>query len=337
LGDVGNLFDQSQTSEPKVRPYITVEELYLDNSERLSLSIINNDASFGRKIKEQELHRPGLALSGFIEVFTYWRIQIMGNTEIGYLNTLHGEERLNTISTVLGFDLPCIIVTHDNMIPHELIEIADQNRITIFSSPYSTTTVTYNLSEYLNRVFAPYLLVHGSLIDVYGVGMLIAGPSAIGKSELTLDLIERGHQLVADDAVHITKIATDVLQGSPNKVLTHHMEIRGLGIIDVRRMFGIRGIRGNKNIDVVVKLELWDDNRDYERLGVDEKNTNILNVEVPLVELPIFPGKNITVIAEVIAMNHQLKQHGEHPAKELNEKLINSMQIKTQQNNKTEI
>ena len=331
------MVDFSQSNNPKVRPYITVEELYLDNSERLSMSIINNEDSFNRRIKEQELHRPGLALSGFIEVFTYWRVQIMGNAEIGFLNTLHGEDRLDTIITVLGFDLPCIIVTHDNKIPHELIEIANQNKITIFSTPLTTTTVTQLLGEYLNRVFAPYLLVHGSLIDVYGVGMLITGPSAIGKSELTLDLIERGHQLVADDAVYITKIASDSLLGSPSKVLTHHMEIRGLGIIDVRRMFGIRGIRGNKNIDVVVNLELWDKNRDYERLGVDDKTTNILGVEIPLIELPIFPGKNITVIAEVIAMNHQLKLQGENPAQEFNEKLINKMQSKTKPTNQTDI
>ena len=319
------LIDTIRESEPKVRPFITVEELYLDNSETLSLSIINNESSFIRKIKEQELHRPGLALSGFVEVFTYWRIQIMGNTEIGYLNTLHGEERIRAITTVLGFDLPCVIVTNDNRIPDELIEIANNNAITILSSPLSTTTVTYYLSEYLNRIFAPYILVHGSLIDVYGVGMLITGPSAIGKSELTLDLIERGHQLVADDAVYITRKATNVLQGAPSETLTHHMEIRGLGIIDIRRMFGIRGIRGSKNIDVVVKLELWDEHREYERTGVEEKNMKILDVGLPLVELPIFPGKNITVIAEVIAMNHKLKQHGENPAKEFNDRLISKM------------
>jgi len=322
------LSEGNHTDAPKIRPYITVEELYLDNCERLSLNIINSNASFGRKIKEQELHRPGLALGGFVEVFTYWRVQIMGNTEIGYLNTLHGEERWQSIATVLGFDLPCIIVTNDNKLPDELVEIANQNAITIFSSPLSTTMVFHHLSEYLNRIFAPHIVVHGSLIDVYGVGMLITGPSAIGKSELTLDLIERGHQLVADDAVHITKISPYQLQGSPSNVLTHHMEIRGLGIIDIRRMFGIRGIRGSKNIDVVVNLDSWDDNREYERLGVDDKTTSYLGVDIPLVELPIFPGKNITVIAEVIAMNHQLKQHGENPAKEFNERLISTMQSK---------
>lgn len=325
------------TDTPKVRPFITVEELYQDNCERLSLSIINSKASFGRKIKEQELHRPGLALGGFVEVFTYWRVQIMGNTEIGYLNTLHGEERWQSIATVLGFDLPCIIVTNDNKLPEELVEIANQNAISIFTSPLSTTMVFHHLSEYLNRVFAPYIVVHGSLIDVYGVGMLITGPSAIGKSELTLDLIERGHQLVADDAVHITRITPYQLQGSPSNVLTHHMEIRGLGIIDIRRMFGIRGIRGTKDIDVVVNLDSWNDSRDYERLGVDDKTTKILGVDVPLVELPIFPGKNITVIAEVIAMNHQLKQHGEHPAKEFNERLIASMQSKTLKRQQSEL
>jgi HPr kinase/phosphorylase len=315
--------------EPKVRPFITVEDLFDHNHERLSLKIVNNKSSFSRKIKENELHRPGLALSGFIEVFTYWRVQIMGNTEIGYLNTLHGEERLKTISTVLGFDLPCIIITDNNLAPRELVEIANHNGITIFSTPLGTTTVTHHLSDYLDSVFAPQITIHGSLIDVFSVGLLITGPSAIGKSELALDLIERGHTLVADDVVNITKRGINNLQGAPSDILAHHMEIRGLGIIDVRRMFGIRGIRGVKDIHVVVKLEQFDVNREYERIGVDEKTIDILGVWVPLIELPILPGKNLTVIAEVVAMNHKLKQHGDHPAREFNENLIAHMRNKT--------
>ena len=314
------------TDKPKTVPYITVEELYKGTHKRVGLGVINNKRSFGRKIKEKELHRPGLALSGFVEVFTYWRVQIMGNTEIGYLKTLHGRDRLKAISTVLGFDLPCIVITNNNEPPQELIDIAEVNGITLFSSPFSTTTVIHYLGEYLDAVFSPFIVVHGSLIDVYGIGMLIIGPSAIGKSELTLDLVERGHQLVADDVVNIRKRGTNTLQGEPSDVLAHHMEIRGLGIIDIRRMFGIRAIRGRKDIQVVVCLEQWDDDRDYERIGVDEKTTEILDVCIPLVELPIFSGKNITVIAEVIALNHKLKLHGENAAKEFNEKLIASMQ-----------
>ncbi len=318
----------NQANNPKVRPFITVKQLYEDNLERLELKIVNSDISFGRKIKEKEIHRPGLALSGFIEVFTYWRVQILGNTEIGFLNTLHGQDRINAISIVLGFDLPCMIITNDNLPTQELIDIANKNAITILSTPMSTTSAVQHLSEYLDTIFAPYTIVHGSLVDIYSVGMLITGPSAIGKSELTLDLIERGHQMVADDAVCITKIGTNELEGASNNILSYHMEIRGVGIIDVRRMFGVRGVRGKKKIDVVVNLELWDDQREYERIGVDDKTTNILGVNVPLVELPIFGGKNITVIAEVIAMNHKLKQQGENPAKEFNDQLIASMQNK---------
>jgi HPr kinase/phosphorylase len=317
--------------EQNTLPFITVGDLYEHNHKRISLQILNGEVSFSRKIREKELHRPGLALSGFVEVFTYWRVQIMGNTEIGYLNTLRGERRLKTISTVLGFDLPCIIITNNNPPPKELVTIANQNGITLFSTPLSTTAVSYHLGEYLDEIFASHTIVHGSLVDVYGVGMLITGPSSIGKSELALDLVERGHQLIADDVVHITRVSTNVLEGAPSDVLTHHMEIRGLGIIDVRRMFGIRAIRGKKVIEIVVKLEQWNSERDYERTGVDEKYMEIMGIDVPLVELPIFPGKNITVIAEVIAMNHKLKERGEYTAKDFNDRLIEKMLSKSKE------
>ncbi|MBN2000070.1 HPr(Ser) kinase/phosphatase [candidate division KSB1 bacterium] len=321
-------YDIELQNEPKVKPYITVGELYENTHEWVQLAIFNNKASFNRKIKEKELHRPGLALAGFVEVFTYWRIQLLGNSEIGFLNTLHGRKRIHAIATVLGFDLPCIVITNNNRPPAELVEIADHNGISIFTTPLTTTTVTHYLGEYLDAVFAPQIVVHGSLVDVYSVGLLITGRAAIGKSELTLDLVERGHQLVADDVVNITKTGTNRIQGAPSEIIEHHMEIRGLGIIDIRRMFGIRAIRGKKDIHVVVKLEHWEAQREYERIGVDEKNIELLGVPLPLVELPIFTGKNITVIAEVIAMNHKLKQHGVNPAKEFNDRLINIMQDK---------
>ncbi len=313
-------------SEQKEIPFITVEDLYVNSHSRVGLQIINSKASFGRKIRERELHRSGLALSGFVDVFTYWRVQIMGNTEIGYLNTLPPEQCLNSVTTVLGFELPCIIITNNNVPPHELVEVADQNGITLFSTPLSTTTVIHHLSEYLDTVFAPKTIIHGSLVDVYGVGMLITGEAAIGKSELALDLIERGHQLVADDVVHITRLGMNRLEGAPSEVLKHHMEIRGLGIIDIRRMFGIRAIRGKKVIAIVVALEQFSEDREYERIGVDEKFTEILGVSLPLVELPILPGKNITVIAEVIAMNQKLRDLGENAAQEFNARLIEKMQ-----------
>ena len=316
--------DKSMIEKQRV-PYISVQQLYEATATRVSLEILNNQSSFQRKIREKEVHRPGLALSGFVEVFTYWRIQIMGNTEIGYLNTLNHDDRMRVISSVLGFDLPCIIITNNNEPPQELIEIANLDGITLFSTPLSTTSVIQHLSEYLNSIFAATTIKHGSLVDVHGVGMLITGEAAIGKSELALDLIERGHQLVADDVVHITRVDMNTLEGEPNQVLAHHMEIRGLGIIDIRQMFGIRAIRGKKVIDVVVELERWDDQREYERIGVENHFTEILQVEVPLVVLPILPGKNITVITEAVALNEKLKQHGIHAAKDFNNRLITNM------------
>ncbi len=312
-------------SEEKTVSHITVRELYEQNRERLSLTIINNKASFNRKIKEREIHRPGLALSGFIEVFTYWRIQVMGNAEIGYLNTLQGEKRISAISTVLSFDLPCIIITGNNKPPEELKQIANEFGVTLFSTPLSTTAAIHHLRDYLDDVFAPHTIVHGSMVEVHGVGVLITGDPTIGKSELALDLVERGHQLVADDVVKITRIGMKELLGEPSEVISHHMEIRGLGIIDIRRMFGIRAIRGIKTIDIVVKLERFDPEREYERIGLEDKVTEILSVDVPIIELPILPGKNLTVITEAIALNHKLKQHGEHAAREFNSERINRM------------
>ncbi|HOC25624.1 MAG TPA: HPr(Ser) kinase/phosphatase [bacterium] len=307
------------------KPFITVEELYQKSQQRVALSILNNTASFSRKIRERELHRPGLAMSGFVDVFTFWRVQIMGNTEIGYLTTLPPDERRRSLETVLGFELPCVIITNNHTPPGELLEVANKHGITLFSTPLDTTTVTHHLSEYLETVFAEKTIIHGALVDVYGVGMLITGEPAVGKSELALDLIERGHQLVADDVVQITRLGMNRLEGAPTGRIKHYMEIRGLGIINIRSMFGIRAIRGKKVISVVVHLEKFTEDRDYERIGIDGKFREILGVQVPLVELPILPGKNITVIAEVIATNQKMRDLGENSAEDFNKNLINAM------------
>ena len=308
--------------QPKAIEYIKVGALFDKIKDRLNLRIVNDSHSFDRRIEQKELNRPGLALSGFVEVFTYWRVQVMGNTEIGYLNTLHGADRIRAISNVLDFDLPCIIVTNNNPIPAELIKIADEHKITIFATPDNTTSVHRHLSEYLERAFAPHTVVHGSLVDVFSVGVLFVGPAAIGKSELALDLIERGHQLVADDAVHVVKIGVNTLQGSPRGSIGHHMEIRGLGIIDVYKMFGVRGIRGSKDIHVIVKLEKFAEKTGYERTGLDEVYTQIMGVDIPVVELPVMEGKNLTIVAEAIALDQKLKQIGIRQAHEFNRRLM---------------
>ncbi|RMD88062.1 MAG: HPr kinase/phosphorylase [Calditrichaeota bacterium] len=307
---------------------LTVKKLYHDTKDKLRLKLLNNKVSFHRIIKEGELNRPGLALAGFVEVFTYKRVQVIGNTETAYLYSLPVVQRRKTLNTVLSFDIPCIIVTENNQPPPEFLEIATEKGVSVFQTPFKTTRLMHLLSDYMDDKFAPKITVHGSLVDVYGIGMLFTGRSGIGKSEIALDLVERGHRLVADDVVHISRKAEGVLIGTADEMLQHHMEIRGLGIVDVRSIFGIRSIRLQKRVEVEVQLEEWDESEEYERIGLDEFTTKILDVEIPVVKLPIFPGKNITVIAEVIALHQLLKIYGHHPAREFNERLIKKMQEK---------
>lgn len=309
--------------------WLTLKTLYEDNKINLKFEICNTAGKLNKIIRERELHRPGLALSGFVQVFTFKRIQILGNSEITYLKTLSTTLRKASIRRVLEFDIPCIIITNGNTPPVELIQIADEKEITVFITPYTTTKLTQLLSDYLDEKFAPQITMHGSLVNVYGVGLLITGRSGIGKSEIALDLIERGHQLVADDVVNIIRKGNNFLMGSGSEMLQHHMEVRGLGIIDIRSIFGIRSIRKQKRIQVEVHLEDWDETEDYDRIGLDEEVTTILDVLIPIIKLPIFSGKNITVIAEVIALNSLLKMQGHHPAMEFNKRLLKKITSKT--------
>ncbi len=306
--------------------WLTVKAFFEDNKNRLQLEMINKSARLNQIIREKEIHRPGLALSGFVGVFSHTRIQILGNAEISFLNTLLPEIRKNSIQRVLEFDIPCIIITNENAPPAELLEFADIKQLPVFTTPLTTTKLTQLLSEYLEHKFAPKITIHGSLVAVYGVGMLFTGRSGIGKSELALDLVERGHQLVADDVVNIVQQGSNVLIGSGSEMLQYHMEVRGLGIIDVRNIFGIRAITKQKEIQVVVALEEWDEDEDYERIGIDEETTKILDVFVPKIKLPIVSGKNITVVAEVIALNTLMKQHGHYTAAEFNKRLLRKLQ-----------
>jgi len=236
---------------------LTVETLYNEMQRQLALEIVNGTHSFKHSITEGDLHRPGLALTGFVKVFTHQRVQILGNTEIGYLGTLGDAQRRAAIEKLLSFDIPCLIVTESNKIPEEMVATADTRRITIFRSTLNSSKLMHLLSGYLDQQFAPTITVHGSLVDVYGIGVLFTGRSGIGKSEIALDLVERGHRLVADDSVTIKRQAAGILIGQASEMLQHHMEIRGLGIIDVRNIFGIRSIRAQKRIEVEVRLEEW--------------------------------------------------------------------------------
>lgn len=303
------------------KEYIRVEFLYNNTHERFKLTLFSDSSGFDRKIYEQNLHRPGLALAGFVELFSFTRIQIFGNTEMKYLTQLNEEDRKKALDRFFQFDVPCIILTDGNQPFPDMIALANTHHIPVFATPVSTTKLSYLVSDFLDDQFAPRLSVHGSFVDVYGVGILFVGNSGIGKSEVALDLVERGHRLVADDVIIVTKKGESILIGSGTELVKHFMEVRGIGIIDIKSMFGVRAIRFQKRLEVIVELEVWDDKSNYTRTGLDQESFSLLDVEIPYVKLPILPGKNITVLSEVIALNHLLKYYGYDAARVLQRRL----------------
>ncbi len=307
---------------------LTVRTLLKENEDRLKFRLVCSENGLNRKITTGDLHRPGLALSGFVELFTSDRVQILGNTEIKYLQGLNPSALKRSVDRFIEFEIPAIIITNNNPVPEVLVEAATRRYISILSTPFSTTRVVHLLGEYLEEKFAPRISVHGSLVDVYGIGILLTGRSGIGKSEIALDLVERGHRLVTDDLVIITRKTEEVLIGKGQEISEHVMEIRGVGLVDVRRIFGIRSVRLQKRVEVEVHLVDWEKNKDFERVGLVDNTTEILGVEVPQVILPINPGKNVTVIAETIAMNHLLKTYGHHTPKEFDKRLKDYMKKK---------
>lgn len=309
---------------------ITVEFFYTECRERFKLQKQTvSEIDPEKIISEKDIHRPGLALAGYVDLFTFNRVQVFGNTEIRYLEQLTELERKKGLERFFTFNVPCVIVTNDNVIPEELMSLAEKNRIPVFRTPYPTTRFSYFISDFLDDQFTNQAIIHGSFVDVYGLGLLFTGKSGIGKSEIALDLIERGHRLVADDVVVVTKKGEGVLMGSGTALSKHIMEIRGLGIIDVRTIFGIRSIRYQKRVEVIVELEDWDRDKAYDRTGLDNSTISLLGVETELIKLPIFPGKNITVIAEVIALNYLCKHYGYHAAEEFKKRLEEKIKSKS--------
>ncbi|GBD89555.1 HPr kinase/phosphorylase [bacterium BMS3Abin04] len=307
---------------------ITVEFFYKETKERFGLKLFNPGSDLTRLITEQNLHRPGLALAGFVELFAYKRIQIFGNTEKKYLSHLNKEKRKESLERIFNFKIPCVIITNNNKPSKLFLETAKKSNVPIFVTSHSTTKLAYLVSDFLEDQFSPRFSIHGSFIDVYGAGILLVGKSGIGKSEVALDLIERGHRLVADDVVIFTKKGENILMGSGTELVKHFMEIRGIGLVDVKSVFGIRAIRYQKRLEVVVELEEWSEKTNYTRTGLEKNVVNLLDIEIPYVKLPIIPGKNITVISEVIALNYLLKHYGYDAAVELQKKLNKTIQIK---------
>ncbi len=310
------------------RKNISVGEFYKLSHEKTKIHPINGDVGYAKLITDKNVHRPGLALAGYVDLFTFGRVQIFGNTEVRYLSSLKFDERRRALQTIFQFDIPCVIFSDNNEIEQELIDLITERGVSAFGSSLETTRLIYFLGEFLDEVFAPSSVIHGSLVDVYGVGVLFLGKSGIGKSEIALDLVERGHRIVADDAVEVVRQGEDLLIGRSSRIAQHFMEVRGLGVIDVRSIFGIRSVRKRKRIEVVVELQEWDAGEEYTRTGLDHEYISILSVETPLVKLPILPGKNITVIAEVIALNHLLRLYNYDAAEVFNEKIQEAIKRK---------
>ena len=309
-------------------PQISIGKMLEDYGDQLSLSSVAGQGGIGNTLSTSDVHRPGLALAGFLGLFTFDRVQVMGNTEMLYLSSLDPDVCRQALKTIFQFDIPCVVITDGNEVLPMMVELSNARQIPLLTTPFATTKFAHLFSYYLDDVFAPRTAIHGSLVDVYGIGLLFVGASGIGKSEIAVDLVERGHRLVADDIVLVSRKVQGMIVGSSGETLRDHIEIRGLGILNVRNMFGVRAVRMQKRVEVVVKLIKWDETAAYDRIGLDEDWVSILDLEVPQVTVPIYPGKNITVIAETIALNYQLKIQGYHTAQEFNRRLVERMKNK---------
>ena len=311
-----------------IEPALRVRDLLVRKGDPLELEVLAGAAGLDRAITILEASSPGLALVGYTARFVAGRIHILGETEIQYLVDLAPADRRARLEALYAFDLPCVFVTKGQDPPVELREMAERSDVPLIRTGLKTGDFYRRLRPFLDDLLSPVTTVHGSLADVYGVGLLFVGRSGIGKSECVLDLVERGHRLVADDVVHIHRRGNDVLLGRGHELSQHHMEIRGIGLVDVKALFGIRAVRQQKRVEVVVRLEDWDNTREYDRTGLDAEGTAYLGVRLPLVVVPLNPGKNLTVICEVVAMQHLLRYAGVDTARAFNDRLIRHMREK---------
>lgn len=285
-----------------------------------------------RFISHAEINRPALQLAGFYEYFDAERVQIIGKVEHAYLEGLTEEKREKVIRDLFAYKFPCLILTRD-LEPYPLmLQLAVEQDIPLLQSSKSTSYFNAELIRMLKHELAPRISIHGVLVDIYGEGILIMGESGIGKSETALELIKRGHRLVADDVVEIKKISDKELTGTSPEVIRHFIELRGIGIIDVKELFGVESVKEIQSIDLVVKLELWRDGKEYDRLGLTEEYTEILGNKVVCHSIPIRPGRNIAIIAESAAINHRQKKMGYNAAKELNKRVIGNIQKRKEEN-----
>ena len=300
-----------------VKDRVSISQLMRD----LNLEVVYMPEKEEYFVESEDVNRTGLPLAGYFEYFPYERIQIIGKTEYTYFQNISKKEREEVLDKFFSYEIPVLIVTRGLEVDKDIIKKAKKYQRIVLSSNSNTTRFINRLSNYLDSKLAPHVTIHGVLVDVYGIGVLIKGESSIGKSETALELIQKGHRLVADDAVEIRKVDESRLVGQAPELLKHYMEIRGIGIIDVKSLYGVGAIKNQKAIDLVIELENWNQKKYYDRLGLDREYEEILGKEIEKLVIPVKPGRNTSMIIEVAAMNFRQKGMGIDAAKEFTEKL----------------
>lgn len=302
-----------------------------DFARKLNLHVLSPSTVTAWDITSPNLNRPGMQFTGFYDYFAWERPQVIGRLELAYLQSRTEEERQAICERFFSYNIPCIICCRGIRPPKEIAEAAKAHDIAVYGTEQTTTTFTFAAINYLNRCLAPRTMKHGVLMDVYGMGILITGESGAGKSETALELVKRGHQLVADDVVDITRVNDHRLVGECPEMVRHFMEIRGIGIIDVRAMYGIGSVAISKTIDMVIHLEHWVQGKEYDRLGLQEEYVTILGVKVPQQLTPVRPGRNLAIIIEVAARNLSLRRMGYSAAHELDRRLNEMMNKRSEE------
>lgn len=292
-----------------------------DLLENFNLTLVAGEDGLHREITTSDISRPGIEMTGYFNYYPKERLQLIGKTEMAYFLDLSNEHQKMRMEQLCTDITPCIVISRGMEIPQVMLDAANESGVPILHSPRTTTRVISRLTNYLEAKFAPFTAIHGVLVDIYGVGVLITGQSGVGKSETALELVKRGHRLVADDSVEIRQEDYDRLIGNSPPLIEHLLEIRGLGIINVMTLFGAGAVRSYKKISLIISLELWDQNKQYDRLGLDEEKMKIMDVRLPKATIPVRPGRNLAVIIEVAAMNFRLKRMGVNAAEEFSERL----------------
>ena len=302
-----------------------VEHFYEQHGKSLGLNLMAGRNGLFHRIKKAEVHRPGLSLTGYLKGFVFSRILVVGKQEIKYIKELDAKTRKERLSAILTPATPAVIASFGFKLPKEIIALCEEKEIPLFQANIAATSLVSKISFLLQEEFCPNLTLHGTLVEVFGVGLLIQGESSVGKSEAALGLIERGHRLISDDVVRVKKKEGSYLVGSGPELTRHLMEIRGIGIINVAHLYGAVCVRPDKGIDVLVKLERWNEQHFYDRIGLDEKHIEVLGINVPQHILPVKPGRDVVLLLETIALNHRLKDMGYNSAKEFNTKLLEAI------------